>query len=98
GPAQRFAFAGIRRDAHLPGLDGPTQRLRHAVLLENRQLAGMQVNDVQAIGPQPRESRVDALRDATGRPVRDPRNAVADFGGEDDARAPARQTAPEPLL
>src|SRR2546426_12587467 len=32
------------------------------------------------------------------RPIRHPGNAVADLGGKDDALAPARQRAPEPLL
>src|SRR4051794_28105448 len=67
-------------------------------MLEHLLGAGMEMNDVDDVGPQASQGPLDAEADAVGGPVLHARYAVAALGGEHEIAAAMREVPSDELL
>ncbi len=79
GPLELGVVAGVGGHADLAGGDGRIERIDDVAALEHVERARVQMGDVDTIGPEQAERRVDTGRDARARPVVQPGDAVADL-------------------
>ena len=99
GEAQRVAFAGIADSAQLASGLGVVENLGAFAARKDGLITAMQQHDINAVGGQTTQRRIDAARHTSHRSSRGLRDAIADpTGHQDDFVSPTAQDAAESLF
>src|ERR1700693_4179103 len=97
-PLERAARSGVGGCADLPALPGAGQGLHDLSASKHLDRAGVEMDDVDHVGPQLPEGEVDAFLDCRAGPVGAAGHPISDLGREDELRTPVREVPADPFL